>query len=100
MKKIVIALGLVALILAAGTYVYAQGAGHGRMGWGYGMWSSLTHEHRGRFQKGDQTPGDENTQWMGPGWRMGAVYGGGPMMEAGYGRGRGYGLGSANGTCY
>jgi hypothetical protein len=92
-----IALGLVAVILATAMYVYAQGPGYGRMGWGYGKWSSLTHEQRARFQKGDRRSGDETTQGMGPGWRMGAVYGGGPVMDNGYGRGRGYGMGELTG---
>ena len=100
MRKMMIALGLVAVVVAVATYVYAQGPGYGRMGWGYGKWSSLTHEQRARFQKLDQRSGDETTPWMGPGRRMGSVYGGGPMMDTGYGRGRGYGMGPINGTCY
>jgi hypothetical protein len=96
MRKAIIALGLVAVVLVGATYVYAQSLGHGRMGWGYGKWSSLTNEQRTRSQERGQRFSDETAQLIGPGWGMGPVFGHGHMMDNGYGRGRGYGMGSGH----
>jgi Spy/CpxP family protein refolding chaperone len=51
MKKTIIVLGLVAVTLFGVAYVYAQGQGYGRMGWGHGKWSSLTSEQKTEFQE-------------------------------------------------
>ena len=51
MKKTIIALGLVVLMLFGVAYVYAQGQGYGRMGWGHEKWSSLTQEQQTKFQE-------------------------------------------------
>ena len=40
MRKLVVALGLVAVVVLGITYVNAQGPGYGRSGLGYGKWSS------------------------------------------------------------
>jgi hypothetical protein len=87
MRKMIIALGLVAVVLVVATYVYAQGLGHGRMGWGYGKWSSLTNEQKTRSQERGQRFNDETTQLIGPGWGMGPLSGDGHMLDNGYGRG-------------
>jgi Spy/CpxP family protein refolding chaperone len=68
MKKMIIGLGLVALMLLGVTYVYAQGTGFGpghRMGWGYGRWSSLTPEQQTKFQELRQKFYDETAQLRG-----------------------------------
>ena len=51
MKKTIIVLGMVAVMLFGVAYVYAQGPGYGRMGWGHGKWSSLTPEQQTKFQE-------------------------------------------------
>ena len=51
MKRMMIVLGLVAVVALGVTYVYAQGPGYGRTGWGYGKWSSLTPEQETKLQE-------------------------------------------------
>ncbi len=65
MRKLVVALGLVAVVVFGITYVYAQGLGYGRAGWGYGKWSSLTPEQQTRFQELRQKYDDETAQLRG-----------------------------------
>jgi hypothetical protein len=98
MRKMIIALGLVAVVLVGATYVYAQGLGHGRMGWGYGKWFSLTSEQRTQSQEVGQRFHDEAARLIGPGWGRGPVLGDGHMLDNG--RGRGYGMGLVGGMCY
>jgi Spy/CpxP family protein refolding chaperone len=65
MSKMVIALGLVAVLVLGITYVYAQSPGYGRTGWGYGKWSSLTPEQEGKLQGLRQKFNDETAQLRG-----------------------------------
>jgi Spy/CpxP family protein refolding chaperone len=65
MRKLVVALGLVALVVLGITYVYAQGPGYGRAGSGYGKWFSLTSEQRTKFQELRQKYNDETAQLRG-----------------------------------
>jgi zinc resistance-associated protein len=65
MRKLVVALGLVAVVVLGITYVYAQGPGYGRQGWGYGQWSSLTPEQRTKLQELRQKFNDETAQLRG-----------------------------------
>jgi len=54
MKKIVVVLGLVAVLVLGVAYAYAQGPGFGpghRPGWGQEKWSSLTPEQQTKFQE-------------------------------------------------
>ncbi len=99
MRRMIIALGLVAMVLVGTTYVYAQGLGHGRMGWGYGKWFSLTNEQRARAQEIGQRFDDEATRSVGFGWGMGDGFGRRHMMDDGYKRGRGYRTGPVDRMC-
>jgi Spy/CpxP family protein refolding chaperone len=65
MRKLVVALGLVAVVVLVGTYVYAQGPEYGRTGWGYEKWSSLTPEQRTRSQELRQKFNDETAKLRG-----------------------------------
>jgi Spy/CpxP family protein refolding chaperone len=68
MKKMIVILGMVALMAIGASYVYAQGAGLGpghRMGWGYANWSSLTPEQHTKFQELPQKFNDETAQLRG-----------------------------------
>jgi len=73
MKKMIITLGLVALMLFGVTYVYAQGKGFGpgRKGEPYwessnpGKWSNLTPEQRTKFQELRQKFNEETAQLRG-----------------------------------
>jgi len=73
MKKMIIILGLVALMLFGVTYVYAQGKGFGpgRKGepcWessNPGKWSTLTPEQRTKFQELRQKFNEETAQLRG-----------------------------------
>ena len=65
MRKLVVALGLVAVVVLGITYVHAQGPGYGRSGWGYEKWSSLTPEQRTKFQELRQKFNDETAQLTG-----------------------------------
>jgi Spy/CpxP family protein refolding chaperone len=65
MRKLVVALGLVAVVVLVGTYVYAQGPGYGRAGWGYEKWSSLTPEQRTKSQELRQKFNDETAKLRG-----------------------------------
>jgi hypothetical protein len=99
MKKMMIVLGLVVAVVLGITYVYAQGPGYGRTGWGHGKWSSSTPEQGTRFQELRQSFNDGMVQF-GPGWGIGPGFIGGHTMGYGYGRGRGYGMGRGYGRCY
>ncbi len=50
MRKLVVALALVAVVVLGISYVYAYGPGYGRTGWGYENWPTLTPEQRTKFQ--------------------------------------------------
>jgi Spy/CpxP family protein refolding chaperone len=65
MRKWVVALGLLAVVILGVSYVYAQGSGYGRMGWGYERWSSLTPEQRTKFQELRQKFNDDTAQLRG-----------------------------------
>jgi zinc resistance-associated protein len=65
MRKLVVALGLVAVVFLGITYVHAQGPGYGRSGWGYEKWSSLTPEQRTKFQELRQKFNDETAKLRG-----------------------------------
>jgi Spy/CpxP family protein refolding chaperone len=65
MRKLVVASALVAVVVLGITYVYAQGPGYGRMGWGYEKWSSSTPEQRTKFQELRQKFDDETAQLRG-----------------------------------
>ena len=65
MRKMVIVLGLVAVVVLGITYVYAQNPGYGRMGWSYGKWSSLAPEQETKLQDLRQKFNDETTQLRG-----------------------------------
>jgi Spy/CpxP family protein refolding chaperone len=65
MRKMVIVLGLVAVVVLGITYVYAQSSGYGRTGWGYGKWSSLTPEQGTKLQELRQKFNDETGQLRG-----------------------------------
>jgi Spy/CpxP family protein refolding chaperone len=62
MKKMAIVLGLVAVVVLGITYVYARSPVYGRMGWGYGKWSSLTPEQETKLQELRQKFNDETAQ--------------------------------------
>ena len=62
MRKMVIALGLVAVVVLGITYVYAKSPGYGRPGWAYGKWSSLTPEQEAKLQELQQKFNDETAQ--------------------------------------
>jgi hypothetical protein len=99
MRKMMIGLGLVAVMVFVVSYVYAQGPAYGRTGWGYGKWSSSTPEQGATFQ--EQRQGFNNwTARFGSGWGMGPGFDGGHMMDYRYGRGRGYGMAPGYGRCY
>jgi Spy/CpxP family protein refolding chaperone len=65
MRKLVVALALVAVVVLGITYVYAQGPGYGGTGWGYEKWSSLTPEQRTKFQELRQKFNHETAQLRG-----------------------------------
>jgi Spy/CpxP family protein refolding chaperone len=65
MRKLVVALALVAVVVLGITYVYAQGPGYEGTGWGYEKWSSLTPEQRTKFQELRQKFNDETAQLRG-----------------------------------
>ncbi len=65
MRKLVVALALVAAVVLGVTYVYAIGPGYGRTGWGYEKWSSLTPEQRTKFQELRQKFDTETAQLRG-----------------------------------
>ena len=65
MRKLVVALGLLAVVILGVSYVYAQGSGYGRMGWGYEKWSSLAPEQRTKLQELRQKFNDETAQLRG-----------------------------------
>lgn len=65
MRKLVVVLGLAAVVVLGVSYVYAQGQGYGRTGWGYERWSSLTPEQRTKFQELRQKFNDETAQLRG-----------------------------------
>ena len=65
MRKLVVALGLAAVVVLGVSYVYAQGPGYGRMGWGYEKWPSLTPEQKTKFQELRQKFNDETAQLRG-----------------------------------
>jgi hypothetical protein len=99
MRKMMIGLGLVGAMVLIVTYVYAQGPGYGRTGWGHGRWSSSTPEQGARFQEPRQSVNDGTRQFV-PGWGMGPGFDGGHRMGYSYGRGRGYAMGRGYGRCY
>ncbi len=65
MRKLVVALGLLAVVILGVSYVYAQGSGYGRMGWSYEKWSSLTPEQKTKFQELRQKFNDETARLRG-----------------------------------
>jgi len=73
MKKLIVALGLVALMLFGVTYVYAQGRGFGprpkgepcRESSNPGKWSTLTPEQRTKFQELRQKFNEETARLRG-----------------------------------
>jgi len=65
MRKLVVALALVAVVVLGVTYVYAIGPDYGRTGWGYEGWSSLTPEQRTKFQELRQKLNDETANLRG-----------------------------------
>jgi Spy/CpxP family protein refolding chaperone len=65
MRKLMITVGLVAVMLFGAAYVYAQGPGYGRTGWGYGKWSTLTPEQQTKFQELRQKFNEETVQLRG-----------------------------------
>ena len=65
MRRLVVALALVAVVVLGVTYVYAKGPGYGRTGWGYERWSSLTPEQRAKFQELRQKLNDETANLRG-----------------------------------
>ncbi len=65
MRKLVVALVLVAVVVLGISYVYAYGPGYGRTGWGSEKWSSLTSEQRTKFQELSQKFNDETAQLRG-----------------------------------
>jgi hypothetical protein len=95
-KKMMIALGLAVVMLIGITYVYAQAPGYGKMGPGYGKWSSSTPEQGTKYQELRRSFNDEAVQF-GPGFGMGPDFGRGHRMGYGYGMGRGYRRGSGYG---
>jgi hypothetical protein len=99
MKRMMIVLGLVAVVALSITYVYAQGSGYGRTGWGHARWSSSTLEQGTTVQEPRQSFNDGMTRF-GPDWGMGPGLVGGHMMSYGFGRGHGYEMGRGYGRCY
>ena len=71
MKKIIVTLGLVAVMLLGVTYVYAQGPGMGpehrgmHESWGPGKDSPLTPEQKTKFQELRRKFRDENAKLIG-----------------------------------
>ncbi len=106
MKKMVVALGLVALLLVTVAYVYAEGSGYGRMGSGYGRWFSLTSQQGKLLPDGREILTPNQLSQCEPGWGMGRGFsrarmmGYGPGTGCGYGRGSGYEMGAGYALCY
>ena len=73
MKKMIVVLGLVALMVLGVTYVYAQGPGMGpghrgmHESWGPGKDSSLTPEQKTKFQELRRKFREENAKLIGAG---------------------------------
>ncbi len=68
MKRMIVVLGIVALMAIGATYVYAIGPGSGpgqRTGRGYTDWSPLTPEQQTKFQQLRQKFDDETAQLKG-----------------------------------
>ena len=68
MKKMIVILGMVALMAIGASYVYAVGPGAGpgqRTGRGYANWSSLTPEQQTKFQELRQKFDNETAQLKG-----------------------------------
>ncbi len=65
MRKLIVALALVAVVVLGVTYVNAKGPGYGRTGWDYERWSSLTPEQRTKFQELRQKLNDETASLKG-----------------------------------
>ena len=91
MRKMMIVLGLVAVVFLVVTFVYAQGSGYGRSGWGYEKWPSLTPKQLAQLGPGGG---------MGPSFGGGCMMGYGSEMGCGYGRGPGYGMSPGYGVSY
>lgn len=99
MKKIVIVLGLAAVLGLGITYVYAQGPGYGSTGWGHGKWFSSAPERGPMFQESHQSFNNGETQFR-SGWGMGTGFMHDSRMGYNYGGGHGYEVRRGYRECY